>query len=1527
MTRIVTKKYTSKHFNIPFYEKQGEAYKLKIKVNRIDSNNDLDNHEAEILQAGCDEFITSFLPEFYSYLYDEQYFEENCRPDNDCTVDIVSIAADLKNSIIEKTSVEYWYQTSPVSNKTIAILKCYFDFDGEREKLESNNKMPLYQPNLDFFNQQQNITGPDGETTLVVGTIGTENKLLNNGLRTFDTQYKGFEGQLKINADFNVLQSSATKILNIIVTELAKQTRIQTPSYNFSEADTITLKFGKKGNRLALHSLDYLIVEESISSQPLKIGYFSIAKYNEILNDPLLIAVLKNYDNIITSVQDTLDTQSPYSFYDFMSASSEQGAFGDPIQGGLFDNFNPQPKKEFENELLKAASEFNLIDVKNVESLEEGFTTSLTTEQVEELKTKIVENPDVYKRVFAERKAKALNTGVAITKVVGNVLEQGPMGFIESANPQVAYIFRQFGLDELAKEAMLCLTFGLNFEIGRINQAVQNSLLGSSSSIYYPPDVPKAASISKPSFDLEAFKPFTVDGEIWKEILKTIVDSLQQSVLEIIQKLADLLRESCDLNTPAASDYGANDITDFIQNDQNPENALLPTVGAGSQLDQISSKNGMTNEQILTYLSSLSQILSSIEICMLFVNRADVSAALLDKIIDFNSAYDLDIVRNQLDTASSILGFFADLSATVDVTNLCNQIANQVYQLNTDNVCLLTGDDEENIQDLIDLIEDGLQLNLPDINLDCPDSKFATPLITKSIPETFNTLAETVQIQFIASADSTKEILLEPVVSNRSTGVLQSLRDANVSGSRDTGQLNLGFLEPIIGVFDTLSDTFSQEGLANCPVSIEELLGFDGAMAAGDIQTALETLSNVMSSGEFKGAIDGIADKMRQTTDSLDSELENPIYTTYRFNSGFFNAFKDYIDAETFSYDPDGRRTETQNFYSSVASATTSFYSPVQLNFNFSKKNVTSGTEQQNVELLTSDREQQGLSPLPVSESDFTQGTVPFVSLTDSQQRYLNGTIITNTETNRIFVHVTLGAGVMGDEFQALNSARAEINNTYPNAPNVFLTEAVPVIIISSPGVGLRYGWQVKGTLDITQQQEQEDTESPFSTVIAQQEIATLDRVSLLFPKYSPSDETTPPQTIIDYKSGFLSAEQISALTLQGLLQNTKIPSQQDIIAAGAGIQSQQNIFIKKFADKIIPYLMDTGLSKPQASNIAYYKTFPQAYGALVDNMFDYVIDNGVFSATTLQSLNLFSLNDNCPPGEIADFLDVDGILDQMTEEFKEAACNSDNIPLSKKVRNIIKYGMYLLLIQIHVAEVIIKNIFVMAAFNLETLLDRDSFAFQFIRGQILQSLMFFLMEQTEQPDEAIIRQDLTSYFNQKIARTRVVNEGGIKFSDDTIAFPAGTQFSITDESTFAGFDEILDFLIYDRILRSSVPINNSLKKALPKKDQLPFNKAFIRSLPRLAVERDGDSRVAQYVLDPKVDEYLPESGFFLTIKTRIIETSKRGPKEVKKYKLWWKSVEESQTIVAKVLSLGVKSKYIDDSEPFESDEFATQPL
>ena len=134
----------------------------------------------------------------------------------------------------------------------------------KREELESDIKMPLYEPNLDFFNEREGIGSSIAETTLTVGTIGTENKLLNNGLKTFDSQYKGFEGQIDLNVDFGYMSIAATKILNLLVTELTRQLRIQSPSYDFSEADTLTLLFGKKNGKIAISGINYLLIEKSI---------------------------------------------------------------------------------------------------------------------------------------------------------------------------------------------------------------------------------------------------------------------------------------------------------------------------------------------------------------------------------------------------------------------------------------------------------------------------------------------------------------------------------------------------------------------------------------------------------------------------------------------------------------------------------------------------------------------------------------------------------------------------------------------------------------------------------------------------------------------------------------------------------------------------------------------------------------------------------------------------------------------------------------------------------------------------------------------------------------------------------------------------------------------------------------------------------------------------------------------------------------------------------------------------------------
>jgi hypothetical protein len=1395
---LLTQKYQSKDFNIPFYESQTQTYRVKIKVDKINSNDELNDRRDNLVTLGFQEFITSFIPEFYSYLFDEDYFEDNCDPDETCGDNILDVARNLENELKEQISIESWFDTSPPSSKSIVILRTSFDFDSKREQLEADKNMPLYEPNLLFFNNQQDLAGPIAETTLTVGTIGSENKLLNNGLRTFDTQYKGFEGQIELNVDFGYMSIAATKILNIIVTELTKQTRIQTPSYNFSEADTVTLFFGKNANnQLAIYGMNYLLIEESIQSQPLKIGYFSIAKYNKLLQDPLTLAILRNYRQLLDSIQTTKDNRSNYSFFDFLDNDEVRDSLA--FTESIFNNFNPQPKKDLDNELLRVASEQGLIDINNTEALEKGFTTFFTSEEIQKIKQQVAENPDVYKRVAAAQKAKVLNTGVEVTKVIGNFLDQGPMGLVEKANPQLAYLFRQLGIDELAREAFLCLTFGLNVEAGRINQAVQNSLVRASSSIYYPPDKPKSAPISKPKIDLELLKPFSISGPLWPEIEKAIIDAVQQIVLEVIKKLAELLRENCNLNTPRSTDYGSNDLTDFIENNPNPENSLLPIVGAGSGIDQIASKNKMSNQQIFDYLSSLSSILSSIDICILFLNREDASDDLIDRIIEFNQNYSLEVVRTDLVSRSAIMGFFADLSAIVDVTDLCNQIANELYNINQDNVCLTEGDlQDENVQELLDLIENGLVVEPPSFDLDCPDSKFLDPTIQKSIPETFNALAESIQLQFISSAESAKEILLEPVLKNDSR-VLNDLKNAGITGSIGPS-IDPTFLAAIVSALQSVSNITNLEEA--CPtVDIPELLGFDAAAGVGAVSQALKVVAGTFSDPNFANAINGIGEKINQLSGS--ETAGNPVFTTYQFNQAFLNNFKNYIDMTTFNDDTPHNTpaiqpvapysTRTEKFYTSTAGSSYTFttissteHTHGFVNFPDLDPVVHSNTE------AAADIANDSIHEVTMPDGEYVQHEHPLTKI------YNQGTFellpsqqLITTETSEALL-----TAVESDTYQDLlldfgfnsNTQNNNMTLVYPKYINQSSSNEQLRVLLN---LGLFSEGQSAGT----------------------QELVIVDRFA------SPEDlaAATFNSSVSESELSFYQSNQYENL-------NSEVSENFE----------QGNLYVSKFAAPLAQKrLVESGASGDVLGEYkeAYYQDYAYIFGIQVQEMINYILRNGVFDAATLQSLNLFTLNEGCPPSELADFLDIDGIIEQMIEEYKEAACNGDDIPLASKIRNVIKFGMYLLLAQIHIAETIIKNIFVMTAFNLNNILSPDSFYFRFAKTQMLSSLTRYF-DSIEQFQNSLIRQDLVSYFNLKIQRQSVINKGGITYADGTVAFPTGTEFSVTDEDTFVGFDDIIDYLVNDRLQRSRQSINNALQKAIPGKKRASFAEALLSQIP-----------------------------------------------------------------------------------------------
>jgi hypothetical protein len=293
---------------------------------------------------------------------------------------------------------------------------------------------------------------------------------------------------------------------------------------------------------------------------------------------------------------------------------------------------------------------------------------------------------------------------------------------------------------------------------------------------------------------------------------------------------------------------------------------------------------------------------------------------------------------------------------------------------------------------------------------------------------------------------------------------------------------------------------------------------------------------------------------------------------------------------------------------------------------------------------------------------------------------------------------------------------------------------------------------------------------------------------------------------------------------------------------------------------------------------IAENSLFPKAYASLVDNMFDYVVENGVFDAATLQSLNFFHLNENCPPSEVADLLDVDGILKQMRAEYLESACNDEKTPQRTKIRNMIKFGMYLLLIQIQIAEFIIKNIFVFSAFKIDDLFE-NNFIKSFMRQQATSSIISYLTAQGVA--DTTVRQDLVSYFNLKINRRSVVTQGGIKFSNGDIAFPAGTQFTIVDDSQFVGFDEIIDYLISERLVIGATAVNNAIKKSIPGNNPVPLDEALFYSLDTFEVSADSQEVLSEGIQHSSIFEEL-DYLVFMTVK---------ATETIKSYKLWfyWK--------------------------------------
>ena len=1415
-----TSKYLGKKFNIPFYETKTRAHYVRLKIQKTQLNtsnatnpDDLSASDKGLIRArAANRFITHYFPEFYAFLYDTDKFSTFLHGNLD-------VANTLKDQIIGNVTILRVDQSANPSKLSI-VVNLAMDIDQKRDSIKAAHCLPSFEDNLAFFNGQQLISNISAESTFDIAQIGQTNTRLNDGLKAFNQQMLNLEGQLTLNPNMGMLAQTTQSALSLAIQLLTTQLKVNAPSYKFGQADTMTIYFGEQAEagpfgsaQIAIGRIEYMMTEESISPRLMKVGYLSNVKYNDEITDPLTLITLKNYRSILEEIH------SPGGPSAALSAGFGGGGFGGSAAPGGFMSFITNPEvanaltpaatgESFAsifqpngganapsrpgNAFINAAEAIAGIDLNNTDELEKGFKTAFTSAEIKSLKAQVADNPAVFMKVQNEMKKKSLQSAIDTVNVVGNILEQGPFGFAEG-NPVVASLFKMLGIKELAKEAFICLTFGLNTEIGRITQAVKGALVKSQASLYAPPDLPRlGGDIRKPYIAPDDFKMFTISGDIWKQILDVVIDALQQSVIQIIKELVDLLKFNCPLNNPRYEDFGATSIPDLID----PALQTPNLIGEGSDLDQIAQMLGLTGREMIDYLRALSTILSSMEVCQLFTERSTVEPQLLDKIKDFNEEYSLPYFSERTLTYSKILAFFAKVGTMVDVRDLCNEIANEVYFANQENIelCLTpNGVPTVQMENLLDLMENGIELAMPELNFDCPDRAnfISDPTITISVPELFNTLTNLVQVQFVESAESCKTSMLEQkFTTDLQNSIANSLAAAGVNYETNgwPPKLDPAFVATIIQALDSIS----QLDLSDCDVDPAQVLGFDPSTIAGVAGDVTEIVADTMSDPAFIDAIDNIKNTLLGLgTANADEGALMSIFPSYRFNLEFYNEFIDYIDIATLSYNNAGG-VDADRYYRSRAIDNAALFS--------------------------------GSAPMVGEEISITDDSYKPIELTFGFPSLTRTSSTPSTPTV---------LGVASGEIEATTEGILSCR-TQEYINEIYAFGGVVPVGHGCEGTVIPEGYPGEGTpLD-------GDPPPPPPTDDAEPPSAPLplprNRLQIMYPRENAAN----PNVFVRFTSqgDYIPEDELVAELTQTMLEQE----------FETGSNSPENIYIKAFTDAWDAIPEATRPSKTEIET----QHFPTVYGLMVDNMFNYFITNGVFNAATLQSLTLFHLNENCPPTEIADLLDLDGIMRQMTKEYAQAMCNDKpEIPDRTIVRNVVKYGMYLLLVQMQIAQIFIKNIFVLTAIDLESLFaNPDGFVFKFLRSQLTTSLLTFF-NNSPQGDESLVRDDLVEYFNIKIRRPEIVMQGGIRNAADELVFPVGTTFSITDNSPFPGFDEILDYLISDRILLGTGAVNNAVRQALPDNNPISLEAAFLASLQTFTVSDETPAFLAT-----KVGEY-----------------------------------------------------------------------
>jgi len=629
---------------------------------------------------------------------------------------------------------------------------------------------------LEKWSTLQNFSGFERTITIPWKGLGKQIETVKKIFTKYHTQKRHFDGQVIPDINFEKEFESLSNVISVI-TKLIKLNGFKTPA---SDEDEVSIDID---DNYRIAGIRYFQPNTSLNWRPVVVGFFAhmesdafnnfqtisyLSKWQSLL-DLEKPQRVKFYQYFINFIKDFSNVQSPGPQTVFSASRTYRidycgPSHSPPAMTSIIDG----PPTDFQDQIGLGPGAIQVEGVVN----KKDNVLSLTFSNAN-LQNKFLRDPANRQLILDEQLTRVEQKAQDAIETVMTKLRE-----IQNSEELsvVKEILNKVGIDVLIIEAIKCISFNSNFNPNSVISDVRD-VISASKKLFAKRQPPKGFSFPELKVDIPIF---SITGNLHEIIKQMILEALMEVARALVQAMADIIKEACSAKDLSGGDYGELNLGDMF-NTQNPDSpqpygkppppGLLGGIGG---LNICFDSYNIPEAVGMTYLTEISEILTPSEICQLLKGTpaGDVLAAVTEYSKTYNVTHP---VRQSLSTSTSVAAFFTCLGDLVDIDSICQRLIEESILPNLDDLCLteekiLTGVDTFNLSQLLNMLESGVQIETPEINLSCPQKPgyLPNPLVDRSIPQMINAFAEVISISFYLAVDGVAAVLLIPAAARSS---------------------------------------------------------------------------------------------------------------------------------------------------------------------------------------------------------------------------------------------------------------------------------------------------------------------------------------------------------------------------------------------------------------------------------------------------------------------------------------------------------------------------------------------------------------------------------------------------------------------------------------------------------------------------------------------------------------------------------------------------------------------------------------